>query len=67
MCNLSDGIERHGIEIGKELGKEIGEERTTLKSLQSLMKNMQLSLEQAMAVLEVPETDCKKYADMLKA
>jgi len=63
MCNLSDGIERHGIEIGKE----IGEERNTLKLLQNLMKNMQLPLEQAMAVLEVPETDRKKYADMLKA
>lgn len=26
MCNLSQGIEEKGIEIGKELGKEIGKE-----------------------------------------
>ena len=30
------------------------------------MKNLKLSIEQAMIILEVPEADRKKYADMLK-
>ena len=71
MCNLSDGIERKGIEIRKEISEGIGEERgtknTKLQDIQNLMKNLQLSLEQAMTVLEVPEAERKKYADMLKA
>ena len=57
MCNLSDGIEK--------IGEERGTKKTKLQDIQNLMKNMKISLEQAMAVLEVPEADRKKYADML--
>lgn len=71
MCNLSDGIERQGIEIGKEIGEGIGEERgtkkTKLQDIQNLMKNLKFSMEQAMAALEVPEADREKYAAMLKS
>ena len=34
-------------------------------SLQSLMENMELSLEQAMNALNIPETDRAKYRSML--
>ena len=51
MCNLSNGIEQKAI----------------LQDIQNLMKNLKLSLEQAMTALEVPETERKKYADMIKA
>ena len=52
MCNLSDGIEQKGIE------------KNTIQSIQNLMKNLKLSIEQAMTALEVPEVKRKKYADM---
>lgn len=58
MCNLSDGIEQKGIEIGKE--------KNMLQSIQNLMKNMKISMEQAMAILEVPEVDKEKYTKMIK-
>jgi len=58
MCNLSDGIEKKGIEIGTKT--------TKLQDIQNLMKNLKLSMEQAMTALEVPETEKEKYADMLK-
>ena len=58
--------EREKYKEGYTEGEAHGKERNTVKSIQNLMKNMQLSLEQAMAVLEVPEADHKKYADLLK-
>ena len=58
MCNLSDGIERKG--------EEKGTKKTKLQDIQNLMKNLKLSMEQAMTALEVPEAEQEKYADMLK-
>ena len=57
---------KEGYTEGEAHGKEIEKEKNTIQSIQNLMKNLHLSLEQAMAVLEVPETDREKYADMLK-
>ena len=54
MCNLSDSIEQKGIE------------KALLRSIQNLMKNLKLSIEQAMTALEVPEADREKYAKMIK-
>ena len=54
MCNLSDSIEQKGIE------------KALLRSIQNLMKNLKLSIEQAMTALGVPEADREKYAKMIK-
>ena len=62
MCNLSEGVMRKG--VAKGMAKGITER--TLSNLQSLMKNMGLSIEQAMAVLEVPEGERQGYRDLLK-
>lgn len=62
MCNLSDGIERKGIEVGEERGTK----KTKLQDIQNLMKNLKLSMEQAMTALEVPEAEQEKYAYILK-
>lgn len=53
MCNLSDVVEERGIEKGKEEGKII----TLIKSIKSLMDNMQLSFEQACKALQLSEED----------
>jgi Asp-tRNA(Asn)/Glu-tRNA(Gln) amidotransferase C subunit len=59
-----------GEEIGKKLGEEIGEERgkatTTLLSITNLMKNLQLTMEQAMDALEVPQNQRAKYKQLLR-
>lgn len=54
MCNLSKGI------------KEEGRAEGLIEAIRNLMKNMQLTSEQAMAALSVPETEYSKYEKMLK-
>ncbi|MCI8828516.1 MAG: hypothetical protein HFE98_06645 [Ruminiclostridium sp.] len=74
MCNLSEGVMRkgvakgraEGIAKGRAEGMAKGMAERTLSNLQSLMKNMGLSAEQAMTVLEVPEAERQQYADLLK-
>ena len=47
-------------------GEAEGIEKNTMQSIQNLMKNLHLSLEQAMTALEVPEAEKEKYANMIK-
>ena len=54
MCNLSKGVEEKGIAKG------------ILSSIKNLVKNMGVSVEQAMSVLEIPETERQKYLDLLE-
>ena len=62
MCNLSKGVENRGIRKGIIQGRE--EEK--LNSIRSLMKKLNLTLEQAMDVLDVPKSEQEKYAHMLR-
>ena len=62
MCNLSQGVMALGIEKGIEQGKAEG----LLASIRNLMANTGWSLEKAMEILGVPETDRSKYADLLQ-
>jgi predicted transposase YdaD len=68
MCNLSKGVRDEGIEIGLERGLELGRaegRENTLISIKNLMKNLKLSLEQAMNTLEIPEADRLYYANAI--
>ena len=53
MCNLSQGVEEKGIE------------KANLISLKNLMKNLGVSIERAMAILEIPEVEQPKYLKLL--
>jgi hypothetical protein len=58
MCNLSKGVEEKGFQRGCEY---------VLKELiKNLMEAMNLTLEQAMNVLKIPETERQKYMNELK-
>ncbi len=50
--------------ISEELRKE-GEQRAIIKCIRSMMETLKLTAEQAMAALEIPEEDRKKYSAML--
>ena len=69
VCNLSKGVMEKGIAKGMAQGMAEGrtEGRTTalLTSIQKMMKNMGASAEQAMDILEVPESDRPKYRELL--
>ena len=54
MCNLSQGLEARGIEKG------------ILTSLQNLMASMNLTLDEAMNALRIPEADRQNYISRLK-
>ena len=58
MCNLSQGV--------RELGRAEGHAEGLLASIRNLMANTGWSLEKAMEILGVPETDRSKYADLLQ-
>ena len=58
MCNLSKGVEEKGMAKGMTNG--------ILASIKNLVKNMGVSVEQAMSVLEIPETERQKYVDLLE-
>ena len=62
MCNLSKGVWEKGIAEGRAEGMANG----ILASIKNLVKNMGISVEQAMSVLEIPETERQKYMDLLE-
>ena len=51
---------KEGLEKGMEKGIEKGSENTTLRNIQALMKNLSITKEEAMNLLQVPE-DKKAY------
>ena len=57
MCNLSKGVEERGMAKGLTNG--------ILTSIKNLVKNMGVSVEQAMAALKIPDTEKQKYMDLL--
>lgn len=58
MCNLSKGV--------REKGRAEGMANGILASIKNLVKNMDVSVEQAMSVLEIPEAERQKYMDLLE-
>ena len=70
MCNLSKGVMAKGMAKGMAQGMAQGMAKgmtdAILASIKNLMKNMSISVEQAMSVLEIPETERQKYMDLLE-
>ena len=70
MCNLSKGVREKGRAEGRAKGRAKGraEGRADgiLSSIKNLMETMNLSIEQAMAALKVPETERQKYIALLE-
>ena len=66
MCNLSEGVWEEGVEVGLKKGRAEGVEESLMSALQSLIKNMGWSVEQAMNALSIPESDRPKYAAKLQ-
>ena len=63
--NLRQGIEK-GRKEGREEGRKEGLEEGLFASLKNLIANTGMSIEQAMSVLAIPDSDRAKYAEMLK-
>lgn len=69
MCNYSDYVEREatkrgmkkGIEMGIEKGMTKGIEKGIFSAIRNLVKNTDMTLEQVMKVLEIPENEKAVY------
>ena len=77
MCNVSEGIWEEALEQGMLKGMEQGIEQGMLKGMEqgvlkgkleainSLMNSMNLSLEEAMKILNVPEEERAKFRELV--
>jgi flagellar biosynthesis/type III secretory pathway protein FliH len=77
MCNLSAGIRedalrqgveqglRQGVEQGLKQGVEQGAERNLLENLRKLMQKLKITFEEAADMLDLSESDKKKYAKII--
>jgi len=61
---MEEGL-KQGLEQGLEQGLKQGIEQTSLQHLKNLMKNMNLTAEQAMEILQISAADQEKYAKLL--
>ena len=66
MCNLGDYVENKGIEKGLAKGIAKGIEETTIKSIQSIMVHLQIDLNKAMELLDIPSSEFSKYEKLIK-
>ena len=70
VCNLSKGVwdkaMTKGVAEGVVQGMAQGVAKGIVTSIKNMVKNMGVSVEQAMAVLEIPEEEQKKYRELLE-
>ena len=62
MCNLGDYVENKG--MAKGIAKGI--EEATIKSIQSIMAHLQIDLNKAMELLDIPSSEFSKYEKLIK-
>ena len=55
-----------GREIGREEGREEGQDATFVRNLKNMMKNLGITAEEAMKILEVPKEQREKYLHILE-
>ena len=69
MCKAVQEIERkseaRGISIGEARGEARGEVKGRIKDIKMIMQNFNLTAEQAMEALGVPESEFDKYLSMI--
>lgn len=66
MCNLGRSVMEKGLAEGEAKGMEKGMAKGIVSSIKNLAKNMGMSVEQAMSVLEIPESERQKYMEMME-
>ncbi|MGM9583332.1 MAG: hypothetical protein ACI3WU_06420 [Phascolarctobacterium sp.] len=57
MCNLSQGV--------REDGRKEGREEERIKNVKAIMKNVKVSAQEAMKMLDVPSEEQKKLLTLL--
>jgi predicted transposase/invertase (TIGR01784 family) len=70
MCKILEDMRKEAAIIAKEEGKAEGkvegERQGTFRAIQTLMESMNMSAEQAMEALKIPESEMPQYWDLLQ-
>ena len=66
MCNLSEGVEQKGIQIGLQKGIQTGIQQALTESIKNLMDTMNMTAKEAMDALKIKEEERSHYAELLK-
>ncbi len=67
MCDLEDYAIQIGVERGIKQGRREERENTKLDDIANLMKNLSLTVDEALRVLEVPDSEHAGYRAKLAA
>lgn len=62
MCDYSLGVYDRGVEKGMAQGIE----NTKLADIKNVMEGLSMSLEKALELLKIPQSDYAKYEELLK-
>ncbi len=65
MCKIMEDMRNEAAEKAAKEAAEKAERETTLDNIKNLMKNLKLTVDQAMQALGIPADDQKKYRAML--
>ncbi len=65
MCEIWEEVLQEGLERGREQGREQGRAEEQLSSIRNLMDTLQMTAQQAMNALKIPEEKQKIYSEHL--
>ena len=69
MCEALENYgkyrEERGEKAGEKQGRKQGIEETRVSSIQSLMTNLNISITEAMKLLNIPKREYKKYVKLV--
>jgi predicted transposase YdaD len=66
MCKILEDMREEAAIIAKEEGKVEGERQGTFRAIQTLMESMNMSAEQVMHAMKIPESEMPQYLDLLQ-
>ena len=67
MCNVSRGVYDKGMNRGMALGMDKGIDKSTLNSISKMMSTFNVTIDQAMDILEVPDEKREYYKNRISS
>ena len=65
MCNVSRGVLDKGMTLGREEGITLGMDKSTLNSISKMVATFNVTIDQAMDILEVPDEKREYYKSQI--
>jgi hypothetical protein len=65
MCNVSRGVLDKGMALGRKEGITLGMDKSTLNSISKMVATFNVTIDQAMDILEVPDEKREYYKSQI--